>query len=180
MSSLYFRCPTSHSWLIKLVSSMLFPIYLSSSNKQTNLSTPLTPSGCHKTGQLLKIIGIIRILISPYFPWVNSSAELFNRTIIKYLRTCLSNSSTHEWESWLPTLQMCYNVHIHAATHESPFFLTHVFDPRLPLFDLEKTHTPISWKFGLSEIPSSPLFLYTSKEYLLESADRQHYSWWER
>ena len=83
-------------------------------------------------------MGMRRIRISAYSPNVNSSAESYNRQIIKYLSAMLDNNSTLEWETWLPALQFSYNIHVHKSLKESPFFLTYLHDPRLPYFDLDR------------------------------------------
>ena len=35
-------------------------------------------------------------------------------------------------------MQLAYNCHVHMATKETPFFLTYLHEPRLPVFDVEK------------------------------------------
>ena len=46
--------------------------------------------------------------------------------------------STLDWEPLLASAAFAYNCHIHRSTKESPFFLTYLHDPRLPVFDLQK------------------------------------------
>ena len=77
---------------------------------------------------------------SPFHPQTNSSAESYNRSLLKYLRAMLLDSkhSTLDWEPLLASAQLAYNCHIHKSTQESPFFLTYLHDPRLPFFDLNK------------------------------------------
>ncbi len=86
--------------------------------------------------KLCDYLGIDHNLTSPYHPQSNSSAESFNRSMKKYLRTGLENSGTLDWEALLPVLQLSYNCHVHKTTLESPFFLTYGADPRLPFFSL--------------------------------------------
>ena len=54
----------------------------------------------------------------------------------------LDNQSTLDWEEVLPAMMMLYNCHVHRAAGESPFFLTHLHSPRLPMFNLSRP-TPL-------------------------------------
>jgi transposase InsO family protein len=75
---------------------------------------------------------------SPYHPQTNSSAESYNRSMIKYITAMLDKNPTMDWEDLLPSMMLSYNCHVHRATGNSPFFLTFAHDPRLPYFDIEK------------------------------------------
>jgi hypothetical protein len=88
--------------------------------------------------ELCKLWGVTKDRTSGFHPETNSSAESYNRTIIKYMRCVLDNNTTLEWEELLPIMGLSYNSHVHRSTKESPFFLTYHHDPRLPYFDLEK------------------------------------------
>ena len=92
----------------------------------------------HLLEEMCKLWGVEKIRTSPFHPQTNSSAESYNRTIIKYMRAILDNSLTLEWEEMLPSMMLAYNTHIHRSTKESPFFLTFAHDPRLPYFDIAK------------------------------------------
>ena len=89
--------------------------------------------------ELSQLLGFKQTKTSPYHPASNSSAESFNRSMKKYLRSMLSNEETLDWELMLPMLQFSYNTHVHRTTLESPFWLTYHADPRLPYFSLEET-----------------------------------------
>jgi hypothetical protein len=92
---------------------------------------------CNKILDLTcELWGIDKNRTSPFHPQTNSSAESYNRTIIKYMRAMLGNNNTLGWEQWLAPLMLAYNCHVHRATLETPFFLTHLHDPRLPHFDI--------------------------------------------
>ncbi len=88
--------------------------------------------------EVCRLWGIERRKTSPFHPQTNSSAESFNRSLIKYMQALLDNTTTLDWERLLPPLQLAYNCHVHRSTGETPFFLTYLHDPRLPSFDLEK------------------------------------------
>jgi hypothetical protein len=72
-----------------------------------------------------------------YHPQTNTSAESFNRTMIKILRATLDDPDD-DWEPWLPVVMLTYNTRVHSATRASPFFLTFLRDPNLPYFDMEE------------------------------------------
>ena len=102
--------------------------------------------------ELSKLLGFKQTKTSPYHPASNSSAESFNRSLKKYLRSMLSNEETLDWELMLPMLQFSYNTHVHRTTLESPFWLTYHADPRLPFFDLDEprplyTDSPVQARF---------------------------------
>ena len=42
----------------------------------------------------------------------------------------------------LPAMMMSHNCHVHRATGESPFFITHLHNPRLPVLNLS-TYNPL-------------------------------------
>ena len=50
----------------------------------------------------------------------------------------LDNQSTLDLEEVLPAMMMSYNCHVHRATGKSPFFLTHLHNPRLSVFNLSR------------------------------------------
>ena len=74
---------------------------------------------------------------SSYHPESNSSAESFNRSIIKFMQCALENE-TLKWSEWVKTLQISYNTTVHRTTKCTPFALTHAFLPTLPFFDLQR------------------------------------------
>ena len=75
---------------------------------------------------------------SPFHPQSNSSAESYNRSLIRYMRAVIADNLTLDWEELLPMMSLAYNCHVHRSTGETPFFLTFLHDPRLPVFDVAK------------------------------------------
>jgi len=68
---------------------------------------------------------------SGYHPQSNSTAEVCNKTIQKYLASFVDRS-TLDWELYLPPLAFCYNTSLHESTKHTPFFLTHGFEAYIP------------------------------------------------
>jgi len=89
--------------------------------------------------KLYKLLGIDRLKTSAYHPQCNSSAESFNRELIKIMTVLLDNPDDEDWECYLPLVSLTYNTSVRRATKCSPFFLTYLQDPNLPTFDMENT-----------------------------------------
>ena len=79
---------------------------------------------------------------TPAHPQCNAQAEVANKTIAKYL-TNVVDSSTLDWEPYLPPLAFSYNTAVHRTTKMSPYFLTYGRDPRLP--GLGGAHEPVDY-----------------------------------
>ena len=102
----------------------------------------MTDQGKEFCNEVLELVcelwGIKKNRTSPFHPQTNSSAESYNRSMIKYMRAILDNDKTTDWEMYLAPMMMSYNCHVHRATKETPFYLTYLHDPRLPVFDVTK------------------------------------------
>jgi hypothetical protein len=88
--------------------------------------------------ELCLIFGVKKKRTSPYHPATNAQVEVYNKTIIKYMKAQLDNNTTLDWEEHIPALALAYNSHVHSLTRETSFYLTYLQDPRLPWFNLEK------------------------------------------
>ncbi len=104
---------------------------------------------CNKVlEEVCKLWGIKKIRTSAFHPQTNTAAERYNQTIIKFMRAVLENNTTLDWEAQLPCLMMAYNMHVHKATKETPFFLTFIADPKLPFFDLSQQRQRFSGSYA--------------------------------
>jgi hypothetical protein len=74
---------------------------------------------------------------TPYHPQCNSSAEVFNKTMIHFLSTSIAQekASTLDWERHLGPLMLAYNSSNHNATKSTPFRVTFGYDPRVPMWE---------------------------------------------
>ena len=110
----------------------------------TRFSTPsqiVTDNGKEFCNQICKkLFSRLQILHStttPYHPQSNAGAEIFNKTLKRYLQSFLS-APFLEWEQYLPAIRICYNTSVSKATQASPFSLVFGINPNMPFFDLEK------------------------------------------
>ena len=51
---------------------------------------------------------------------------------------CSKGQNRTHWKEVLPAMMMSYNCHVHRATEESPFFLTHLNNPWVSVFNLSR------------------------------------------
>jgi transposase InsO family protein len=86
--------------------------------------------------ELWRLLEVDHRKTAAYHPQTNTSAESFNRSLIKILRA-LMEEPDGDWESLLPVVMLTYNTRVHSAVRASPFFLTYLRDPNLPYFDLD-------------------------------------------
>jgi transposase InsO family protein len=94
---------------------------------------------CNKVvDELCKMLSIKRSTTAVVRPQCNGQAEVFNRTMIRYL-TNMVEGDTLNWEKFIAPLTLFYNTQVHRATKHSPFYLTYLHPPRLPYFDMDMT-----------------------------------------
>lgn len=82
---------------------------------------------------LYKRLHVKRSMTAAMHPQCNASAEVVNKTIIKYMQAMLTDASA-DWVELLPAVQMAYNARMHETTLHTPHFLMHGRDARLPDF----------------------------------------------
>jgi len=104
--------------------------------------------------ELNKILRIHHGTTSGYHPQSNSTAEVCNKTIQKYL-SAFVEKSTLDWELYLAPLAFCYNTSLHESTKHTPFFLTHGFEANVPGLSIENRpnyseDTSMDWNKKLS------------------------------
>jgi hypothetical protein len=68
---------------------------------------------------------------SPYHPRTNGLTERFNKTLADML-TMYTSSHQRDWDEHLPFVMFAYLTSVHSSTKESPFFLMHGRDARMP------------------------------------------------
>ena len=99
------------------------PSYLLS-DRGSNFLSELILEVCH-------LIGTKKINTSGYHAQTDGLVERFNRTLIGMLSKWVDKKG-RDWDQQLPYVLWAYRVSPHDSTGESPFFLLHGHDPRLP------------------------------------------------
>eukprot|EP00961_Rhodomonas_salina_P037488 503739-Rhodomonas_salina.2 len=78
---------------------------------------------------------------APYHPNLNPYIERQNKTFQESLRSFI-NSRQDDWEDHVPTYEFAYNSSINPSLGDSPFFLSHGRQPRMPVALLHPTKSP--------------------------------------
>ncbi len=68
---------------------------------------------------------------TPGHPQCNAQAEVFNKTMAKYLASFV-DGSTLDWEQYLPALQFSYNTSFHYTISTTSFEILYGMKPRTP------------------------------------------------
>ena len=120
----------------------------------------VTDQGKEFTNQLLKAIldasNVRHHTTAPYHPQANGQAEVFNRTMDRYLRATLTEDrlETHQWEGLIAHLAFVYNTSLHRAIKTTPFNVLFGYDPRVPGFEEDaESLTKTLNKLNLDEPP---------------------------
>lgn len=93
----------------------------------------LSDRGSNFTSELMlrihSLLGIKPVFTSSYHPQTDGLTERFNRTLQDMIATSNLASS---WDTALPALLFAYRTSIHPSSKETPYFLMHGRDARLP------------------------------------------------
>ena len=90
---------------------------------------------------MCQLLGIHRVNTTAYHPQTDGLVEWFNRTLIDMLAKRVELSGG-DWDPQIPYVLFAYRASLQESTGESPSFLMHGRDPRLPtelLMDLPST-----------------------------------------
>ena len=74
---------------------------------------------------------------TPAHPQFNSQAEVFNKTLAKYMKTVVDETILN-WEWYLAPLMFSYNTSYHSTTKTTPYSLLYGMKPKLPAFPVEE------------------------------------------
>ena len=85
--------------------------------------------------QVLKQLGIDRILSAPYHHRRNAKLEVFHKYLKPTLKK-LCEKDLSNWDKYINQVLASYRVTPNLATAETPFFLVYGRDPNLPLHQL--------------------------------------------
>ena len=95
----------------------------------------LSDRGAAFLSQLMKgvceVLGVKKINTTAYHPQTDGLVERFNRTLTSMLSKKVERNGS-DWDRHLPYTLFAYRASIQESTQESPFFLLHGRDPRLP------------------------------------------------
>ena len=88
---------------------------------------------------LCQALQINRKFTSSIHPQTNAAAESFNKWIIRYMKSFLSDAKD-DWESLIVPMLIAYNTAVHDSTRKTPFFLTFGRDPNDLVFPLKSDY----------------------------------------
>ncbi len=88
------------------------------------------------TEEVLRLLKAKHNMTAPMHAACNAQAEVFNKTIAKYIRAMCDNE-TKNWSDLLTALVFSYNTTIHKAIRMAPSHLLYGYNPAMPQFDLE-------------------------------------------
>ena len=87
--------------------------------------------------EVCEVLGVKKLNTTAYHPQTDGLVERFNHTLTNMLAKRVERNGS-DWDIQLPYVLFAYRSCIQESTQESPFFLVHGQDPRLPtVLDLE-------------------------------------------
>jgi hypothetical protein len=96
----------------------------------------LSDQGQQFVGDVMKALcaklGVKKIQTSPYHPQTNAHVERFNRYLVTAMRMYV-NSTLKNWDEQLSAIAFAYRTGYNASTGDSPYFLIHGREPKMPL-----------------------------------------------
>ena len=81
--------------------------------------------------EVCEILGVKKLNTTAYHPQTDGLVERFNRTLTNMLAKRVERNGP-DWDIQLPYVLFAYRSCIQESTQESPFFLVHGRDPRIP------------------------------------------------
>ena len=81
--------------------------------------------------QVCEVLGVKKVNTTAYHPQTDGLVERFNRTLTNMLAKRVERGGA-DWDQHLPFVLFAYRSSMQESTLESPFFLLHGRDPRLP------------------------------------------------
>jgi len=95
----------------------------------------LTDRGKSFIGELMREITrkleVDKLSTSPYHPQTNGLTERFNKTLVTML-SMFTGAHQRDWDEHIQVVVHAYRTSVHASTGETPFYLMHGRDPRMP------------------------------------------------
>lgn len=81
-------------------------------------------------------LGVQHGTTTPYHPQCNGQVEVFNKTMVGYLRKAIEQAQEHTtgWEKFIGPLMLSHNTAVHKATMATPFYTMFGYDPKTPLW----------------------------------------------
>ena len=100
--------------------------------------------------EVLALLGTSKSTTTPFHPASNGSAEVYNKSVIRYLRSFV-DTGTLDWTVYLPSLEFCMNTSRSAATRLSPYEVIFGRKARYPYHDGEECRRMLINGRSLSE-----------------------------
>lgn len=95
----------------------------------------LTDQGSNFVGEILqevcKLLHIDKIQTTAYHPQSNGILERSHQSLINQIK-CFVDEDQRNWDEWIPYVMMTYRSTPHSTTKNSPYFLLHGREMRLP------------------------------------------------
>ena len=122
--------------------------------------------------EVYRLLRVRKVDTAGYRPQTNGLVERFNRTLATMLSMYVNSKHT-DWDVYLPYLTFAYNTGVHPGLKETPFFLVHGREPRLPV-DVNLLPPDVNCKKDVGEYRQELVEgLRVAKEFSREALQRQ-------